>query len=198
MSRALLFICCFLLVSPRSDAQGGAVSRQRPQVLQGTLQHDFRLSYLLFLPTDYDRKLDARWPLILYLHGGSLRGTNIESVRTLGLPHKIESEPNFPFVVVSPQCAPGEIWTDIDALAALLDRVQADYRIDPDRIYVTGHSMGGRGALYLAYRLPHRFAAVIALSPLSPITVWNDNLAKLPVWIFHGRADTVAPVADTQ
>src|SRR5437868_4966391 len=83
--------------------------------------------------------------------GGSLRGTNIESVRTLGLPHKTEAEPNFPFVVVSPQCAAGEIWTDVDALVALMDHVEADYRIDPDRIYLTGHSMGGRGALYLAY-----------------------------------------------
>jgi predicted peptidase len=119
-------------------------------------------------------------------------------VRTLGLPHKIENEPNFPFVVVSPQCAPGEIWTDIDAVSALIDRVQADYRIDSDRIYVTGHSMGGRGALYLAYRLPQRFAAIIALSPLSPITAWKENLARVPLWILHGKADTLAPVPDTQ
>ena len=127
-----------------------------------------------------------------------MRGTDIESVRKLGLPHRLESEPNFPFVVASPQCPPGEIWTDVEALGALIDRVQADYRIDPDRIYVTGHSMGGRGALYLAYRLPHRFAAVIALSPLSPITAWKENLARVPLWICHGKADTLAPVADTE
>ena len=72
-----------------------------------------------------------------------------------------------------------------------------DYRIDPDRIYVTGHSMGGRGALYFAYRLPSRFAAVIAVSPLSPITEWAGILAHVPLWLFHGTADTLAPVADT-
>ena len=132
------------------------------------------------------------------MHGGSLRGTDVESVRKLGLPHKVETEPNFPFVVVSPQCPLGEIWTDVEALNALLDRVQDDYRIDADRIYVTGHSMGGRGALYLAYRLPHRFAAVVALSPLSPITAWSGNLAKVPLWIFHGKADMLAPVSDTE
>jgi predicted peptidase len=62
----------------------------------------------------------------------------------------------------------GEIWTDVEALSALLDKVKADYKVDPHRIYVTGHSMGGRGALYLAYRLPECFAAVVALSPLFP------------------------------
>jgi predicted peptidase len=198
MRGALLFTCFILSIAPSSKAQSRPVSQQRPQVLQGTAKHDFRLSYLLYLPAEYQAKRDARWPLILYLHGGSLRGIDIESVRTLGLPHKLESEPNFPFVVVSPQCAPGEIWTDVDALSALIDRVQADYRIDPDQIYLTGHSMGGRGVLYLAYRLPQRFAAVIALSPLSPITAWKENLATVPLWILHGKADTLAPVADTQ
>ena len=150
------------------------------------------------MPADYEKDLRAQWPLILYLHGGSLRGTDIEQVRTLGLPHKLESDPDFPFIVVSPQCPPGEIWTDVDALSALVDHAKTAYRVDPNRIYVTGHSMGGRGALYLAYRSPERFAAVIALSPLSPITAWKDNLAKVPLWIFHGRIDTLAPIADTE
>jgi len=198
MSRALLFICFLLVSASGSSAQSPRASQQRPQILQGEATHAFRLSYLLFLPAQYETNRAARWPLMLYLHGGSLRGTDIESVRKLGLPHKLESEPTFPFVVVSPQCSPGEIWTDVDALTALINRVQANYRIDPDRIYLTGHSMGGRGALYLAYRLPHRFTAVIALSPLSPITAWKENLAKVPLWILHGKADTLAPVADTE
>ena len=50
----------------------------------------------------------------------------------------------------------------------------------------------------MAYRLPHRFTAVIALSPLSPITAWKENLAQVPLWILHGKADTLAPVADTE
>jgi predicted peptidase len=198
MMRALRFVCSFLFAISGVSAQGPPVSQQRSQLLQGQTTHVFKLSYLLFLPSDYETKPDTRWPLILYLHGGSLRGNDIESMRKLGLPHKLESEPSFPFVVVSPQCSPGEIWTDVDALTALINRVQANYRIDPNRIYVTGHSMGGRGALYLAYRLPHRFAAVIALSPLSPITAWKENLAKVPLWMFHGKADTLAPVADTE
>jgi predicted peptidase len=156
------------------------------------------LSYLLFLPARYADSPDTRWPLILYLHGGSLRGDDIERVRTAGLPHKLDSDPDFPFVVVSPQCAPGEIWTDFEAIDALLDRVTHDCRIDPQRIYVTGHSMGGRGALYFAYRLPTRFAAVLSLSPYSPITAWGAKLAQIPLWLFHGTADTLTPIAETR
>jgi predicted peptidase len=155
------------------------------------------VSYLLFLPASYATKRQSQWPLILYLHGGSLRGDDVERLKTLGLPHKLESEPDFPFVVISPQCPSGEIWTDAEAVDALLERITHDYRIDPDRIYVTGHSMGGRGALYFAYRLPSRFAAVIAVSPLSPITEWAGILAHVPLWLFHGTADKLAPVADT-
>jgi predicted peptidase len=199
MKRALSLLGVFLFAL-FSSAESPRVSQQqqRAQVFEGQTTDPVRISYLLFLPADYQKNISARWPLILYLHGGSLRGTDIESVRTLGLPHKLESDPNFPFIVVSPQCPAGEIWTDVEASGALLDRLQTDYRIDPDRVYVTGHSMGGRGALYLAYRQPERFAAVLALSPLSPITAWKDNLAKVPLWVLHGRADALAPVADTE
>jgi predicted peptidase len=199
MGVGLLRSFCFLILTASVvNSQAPVSSQQRPQVFDGQATHPFRLSYLLFVPADYEKSIGTRWPLILYLHGGSLRGTDIELVRTLGLPHKIESDRTFPFIVVSPQCPAGEIWTDVEALNALLDHIQTAYRIDPDRIYVTGHSMGGRGALYLAYRLPQRFAAVLALSPLSPISAWGGKLAKVPIWIFHGEADSLAPVIDTK
>ena len=58
--------------------------------------------------------------------------------------------------------------------------------------------MGGRGALYFAYRLPSRFAAVLALSPYSPITAWGGRLADIPLWLFQGTADTLAPIGETK
>jgi len=150
------------------------------------------------LPASYAAQQKPQWPLILYLHGGSLRGDDVERLKTLGLPHKLEGEPDFPFVVVSPQCPVGEIWSDAEAVDAMLQQVIHDYRIDPDRVYVTGHSMGGRGALYFAYRFPSRFAAVLALCPISPITAWAAKLAPVPLWLFHGSADSLAPTADTK
>jgi predicted peptidase len=179
-------------------AESGAPPHQQAHVLDATISHPVHLPYLLFLPSTYAVTPETHWPLILYLHGGSLRGEEVEQLRTLGLPHKLESEPSFPFVVVSPQCPAGEIWTDAEAIDELLDRVIRDYRIDQQRIYVTGHSMGGRGALYFAYRLPWRFAAVLALSPYSPITAWANKLAQIPLWLFQGSADTLAPITETK
>ena len=71
-----------------------------------------------------------------------------------------------------------------------------DYRIDAQRVYITGHSMGGRGALYFAYRLPSRFAAVLALGTYSPITAWGGKLAQIPLLLFHGTTDEQAPIAE--
>jgi predicted peptidase len=174
-----------------------ALSRQQPHTVQSEVPHAVRMQYLLFLPVAYEKSTD-RWPLILYLHGGSLRGDDVERLRIWGLPHKLESEPDFPFIVVSPQCPAGEIWTDAEGIDALLERVMRDYRIDAQRIYITGHSMGGRGALYFAYRLPSRFAAVLALGTWSPATAWGGKLARIPLWLFHGTADAQAPIAETK
>jgi predicted peptidase len=190
-------ICILVLLVPVCLCLN-AQSAQQAHVFDVSFPHRVHLSYLLFLPAGYATQQETRWPLILYLHGGSLRGDDVEQLKTLGLPHKLESEPNFPFVVVSPQCPAGEIWTDVEAVDALLESVMHDYRIDGDRVYVTGHSMGGRGALYFAYRLPSRFAAVLALSPLSPITAWADKLARVPLWLFDGSTDSLAPVADAK
>jgi predicted peptidase len=143
-------------------------------------------------------KRDGSGRSFCYLHGGSLRGNNIEHVRTLGLPQRLQHDQQFPFVVVAPLCAEGEIWTDTDALVQLVDEVVRNYRVDNKRVYVTGHSMGGRGALYLAYKYPERFAAVVAMSPLSPITAWAKQLHNVSLWIIHGAKDPAAPITDSE
>lgn len=191
-------LICAVLFFVNTCAAADPSPAQQAHVFNASLPHPVHLSYLLFLPAGYSIQQQERWPLILYLHGGSLRGDDVARVKTLGLPHKLEKDVDFPFVVVSPQCSAGEIWTDAEAVDGLLTQVIQDYRIDGDRVYVTGHSMGGRGALYLAYRLPGRFAAVLALSPLAPITAWAETLARIPMWLFHGSADTLAPTADTK
>ena len=161
------------------------------------MSHHARIQYLVSLPNRYAGNSD-RYPLILYLHGGSARGIDIGQMKRLGVTQKAEADPEFPFIVVSPQCPPGEIWTDMDGLAAVLDEVMATCRVDADRVYVTGHSMGGRGALYAAYKMPGRFAAVVALSPVSPITAWAEKLSAVPLWVFHGANDQYTPVKEME
>ena len=170
---------------------------QQTHSLQREVPRKIDIQYLLFLPEGYEKSTN-HWPLILYLHGGSARGNDIGQMKKMGLTEKVEADPKVPFIVVSPQCRPGEIWTDVDALAAVLDDVARTHRIDPDRVYVTGHSMGGRGALYIAYKMPDRFAAIVSLGVYSPITAWAGKLATVPLWLFHGRNDQFTPLKEVE
>ena len=202
MKRAFLFggLAALRLLSVSGQAASESdrsTAGQQVHTLQRQVAHKVELQYLLFLPSGYEKSTHA-WPLILYLHGGSLRGDDIARMKKLGLSGKVETDPDFPFIVVSPQCPPGEIWTDVDALGAIVDEVERTHRVDRDRIYVTGHSMGGRGALYVAFKMPERFAAVIALAPISPITAWAEKLAAVPLWLFYGPNDQFTRVQEVE
>jgi predicted peptidase len=180
-----------------ANQSSAAPIAQQPHTLRREVPHKIEVQYFLFVPKEYAGSTHP-WPLILYLHGGSARGEDISQMKKLGLTAKVQADPNFPFLVVSPQCHTGEIWTDVDALGAILDEVALTHRVDPDRIYVTGHSMGGRGALYAAYKMPDRFAAVVSLAPVFPITAWGGKLANIPLWLFHGPNDQFTPLKEVE
>ncbi|HEV2883250.1 MAG TPA: hypothetical protein VGW36_00235, partial [Pyrinomonadaceae bacterium] len=64
-----------------------------------------KTNYLLYLPDDYG-KPDQRWPLIVYLHGRSLRGNDLGMLKNYGLAALLDKDLSIPFVVISPQCPP--------------------------------------------------------------------------------------------
>lgn len=149
-----------------------------------------KLDYLLFLPEGYD-KGDKKWPLILFLHGAGESGTDLSKVKSHGPPKIVESKPDFPFIVVSPQSRQRG-WNP-DVLKGLLDDVIANYRVDRDRVYLTGLSMGGFGTWTLAAAYPDYFAAIV------PICAGGDpeaapKLKNLPIWVFHGAKDQAVPL----
>ncbi len=165
---------------------------QTVHTLEGTVK--VHLRYLLYLPNDYDKK--GNWPLMLFLHGAGERGDNLELVKKHGPPKLIEEGKAFPFVVVSPQC-PEDRWWEPVSLSALLDEIVGKYKIDKDRIYVTGLSMGGFGTWSLATYAPRRFAAIVPIcGGGEPITA--QMLASVPAWVFHGGKDPVVPLARSQ
>jgi predicted peptidase len=148
------------------------------------------LDYLLYLPKDYAGK--PAWPLMLFLHGAGERGDNLDVVKVHGPPKLIAAGKEFPFIVVSPQCPKGRWWNAFE-LAALLDEISEKYKVDQDRIYVTGLSMGGFGTWSLAAYQPKRFAAIM------PICGGGDAIVTklfktVPAWVFHGAKDSVVPV----
>ena len=171
---------------------------QQAHTFQGQVTISVSLRYLLYLPKEYDPQNTRRWPLLLYLHGVGERGTNLELVKRHGPPKLIAEGQDFPFIVVSPQCAMFEGWvTKAHALGLLLDEIESKYATDPDRIYVTGNSMGGFGTWAVAIANPQRFAAI------APICGGGDpsavcSIQRLPVWTFHGAKDTVIPIEYTE
>jgi predicted peptidase len=180
----------------------GAVAQEKPRsvterhLFEAQISRHVSASYLLSLPAAY-RESKEKWPLIFFLHGGSGRGDDLNLVRQYGPPAVAAQRPDFPFVVLSPQCPKGEIWTDTDLLVSLLDDCIARYRIDRNRVYLMGMSLGGRGAWYLAYKYPDRFAALVPVCAWAPNADWVRALKDMPVWVFHGDKDTHVPLSSS-
>jgi len=168
---------------------------QHSQRFEHTITRTVGCDFLLFLPPGHDAG-GRRWPLILFLHGAGERGSDLGLVKKHGPPKIVEQRPDFPFIVVSPQCPSGEVW-DNDALVELLDEVTGNYPVDEGRVYLTGLSMGGFGTWELACAHPSRFAAI------APVCgggrgLLAHKLRGVPVWAFHGARDEVVPLAASQ
>lgn len=167
-------------------------------------EESLEINYLLFLPEGYDAKSEKRWPLILFLHGAGERGTNVWKVATHGPPKHVTSKPDFPFIVVSPQCPEGRIWSN-DKLLPLLDEIVRTHKVDRSRIYLTGLSMGGYGTWSLGLSHPEMFAAIAPICGggefISPYLSSHDQpeaLRSLGIWAFHGAKDPVVPLSETE
>jgi len=163
-------------------------STQKPCELERTVK--VQMKYLLCLPKDCDHK--ESWPLLLFLHGAGERGNDLNLVKKHGPPKLIEAGKEFPFIVVSPQCPKNRRWEPFE-LAALLDEITEKHKVDQDRIYVTGLSMGGFGTWSLAAYQPQRVAALVPIcGGGEPIIA--RLLTPVPAWVFHGAKDTVVPL----
>ncbi len=150
------------------------------------------VNYLLYLPDGYTQDSTKKWPLMLFLHGGGESGEDLEKVKKHGPPRLIEEGKKFPFIVVSPQA--GQFGWITEDLYALLQDIKQDYRVDPERIYLTGLSMGGFGTWALAIKHPQEFAAIVPICGGGDTTdIWK--LRNMPVWCFHGAKDSTVPIA---
>jgi predicted peptidase len=205
----LLTGAALLALTARPCAQGVAGGNNHSNVqmvkqLQFKGAQTINVTYLLFLPKGYDAKAEKRWPMILFLHGAGERGTDIWKVAVHGPPKNVSTHPDFPFIVVSPQCSEDQIWSR-EVLLKLLDEITAKYAVDTNRIYLTGLSMGGYGTWDLGLSYPDRFAAIVpicgggqTISVLLPGRDQGPALKTLGVWAFHGGKDPVVPLEESQ
>jgi len=109
---------------------------------------------LTYLPKNYNTDT-AKYPLVIYLHGGSQKGNDLEKLKVYGLPYLVDKGKDFDFVMVAPQCPDGKYWSTENWFDSLYNEVTANYRIDKSRVYVTGISIGDYGT-YIATLDPPR------------------------------------------
>jgi predicted peptidase len=163
-----------------------------------------KLKYLLFLPEDYGQDPVKCWPVIMFLHGAGERGNDVWQVAAHGPPKYVKDHPDFPFILLSPQCPQDQLWSN-DVLMGLLDEITHCYAVDTKRIYVTGLSMGGYGTWNLGLAYPEKFAAIAPvcgggelISVIVADNVKAQALKTLGVWAFHGGKDPVVPLEESQ
>jgi predicted peptidase len=184
---------------------------QKPTVLTISSGDDNLISlnpdYLVF---SMFKKTEAKIPLLIYLHGS---GGGFAPLERLGgqaraLLSGIDKFGKEPCYVVVPQCfqktktGTKSTWEPAD-LNILLDDLLKKFPIDPNRVYLTGNSMGGYGCWAWGGHSPKRFAAIAPVvggigsggpKDVTPdLTTWARNLAQVPVYAFAGGKDRVVP-----
>lgn len=175
---------------------------QRAYTLIDRERGGMRLRYLLHLPPGYWTEPGRRWPLVLFLHGRGERGADVNLVRKYGIAKVVDEQPGSDYIAISPQCPLAYEWPDlIDTLTRLLDQATTNLPIDPDRVYLTGLSMGARGGWLLAVAQPARFAAIALICGRIPTPDFLERVGALkdkPIWVFHGAKDPVVPVENSE
>ena len=173
-------------------------------------------AYQVYVPRDYDP--GRKWPVILFLHGSGERGSNGTAQTQEGLGTALRLWPErWPAICVFPQAPEETVWHGRQGRLAMatLAEAEAEFSTDPDRVYLTGISMGGNGTWYLGYHHPERFAALVPICgfleissrsyPMftppetdDPFAEVASHIKDLPIWVVHGDADSVVPVQQSR
>ena len=177
----IFHLVLFLFMTVTANAQLSAV--------KGETAYNFWLN----LPSDSILKSSP--PVVIFLHGRSLSGTDMNRVKRYGVIHEIEKGRNIPAIVIAPQVVSGA-W-DPDKILEVLQYIQSKYPTDTSRVYVCGMSLGGYGTMHFAGKYPEKVTAAVALcgggKPSDAC-----NLATVPFWIQHGSADEAVPVSESR
>ena len=200
MKRFILLVAIATIIPIAASAQMYAM---RDSVANG---YDF----WLYLPDNYEDhrterltaadsvEIQCPLPIVLFLHGRSLSGTDINKVRQYGTLDALWRGRKIEALVIAPQVNYNDWWRP-ERVLNVVEWVSKRYDVDLTRLYVLGMSLGGYGALDFAATYPEKTAAAIALCGGS--TKRPDKLAALndvPLWIMHGTADSSVPVSESR
>ncbi len=158
------------------------------------------LQYYLYTPSNPVNNM----PLIMYLHGGTNKRSNVESLLTTdGFPKYLYDGyyGNLRAYVVIPKLTNNYTgWVDIaDNLKNLIKNISTNYSVDMNKVSLTGHSMGGTGTYQVQIKLSNTFACIAPMSGSVKNTEENISaLSKTKVWAFVGTNDTIVDPSSTR
>lgn len=162
----------------------------------GLSQVKDKASYPFWLYLPHDSLLSQRPPVLIFLHGRSLSGNDLNLVTRYGIIKEIMKGRQIPGIVFAPQVMKGQSW-DPDRILNVLNYVQQTYHTDSNRVYVAGMSLGGYGTLNFAGKYPERVAAAVALCGGGNVAD-ACRLAQIPLWIQHGKLDRAVPISESE
>jgi predicted peptidase len=181
----------WLLTLRRANVQAGAPAGEPAWKEASGQVGDAGLRYLAWTPAATPQPV-AGWPLVVWLHGFSLRGEDLTKLKTYGPPAVIDKlRPEF--VLVAPQLASKQLWWDKTQLDELLAHARQWHRIDASRLYLAGASLGAGTAYDWAARSPDRFAGLLLLAGTGDPDK-AKSVVSTRVWAFHGADDRVVPL----
>lgn len=195
MNRFCAILLSLLLVSPPCPAQeadGGLPAQGKFYAKKGEVDGNY--NFWIYTPGEYDSDFHSV-PLVIFLHGASLCGRNLDRVRRYGVLDAIEKGKIIPAVVLAPQ-NPGGAW-NADKINGLLEWTEANYRIDTTRVYVLGMSLGGYGTLDFVAQYPRKVAAAMALCGGCSLQEM-DGLGTVPLWIMHCEGDRAVSISQSK
>lgn len=177
----------FWLCLTTMQAQEDFLSERRPVNSGG-------YPFWVYTPKDYKAYKEIT-PLIIFLHGASLRGTDLNQVLRYGPLDAVKMGLEIPALIVAPQNPKGH-W-DVQKLNDILEWMKKHYTFNPLRVYVIGMSLGGYGTLDFAGAYPNKIAAAIALCGGSTLKNYR-GLGDLPLWIIHGTGDKSVKIEESK
>ena len=192
-SLLLFYLLFFCSSCNQSLLQVDVSKKESAQQIKTTAEVPFETNFLLFLPADYKSKKE--WPLLLFLHGAGERGIDLEKVAVHGPPKLARQGKLQEFIIIAPQCPTGDYWDSHEQqhnLIQLIRTAKEELKVNSNKVYVTGLSMGGFGTWELAANLHNQIAA--AAPVCGGGSKWNSRLLKnVPIWAFHGAKDDIVP-----
>ncbi len=187
MKRLLVLSVALALFFPTIRAQ--SLGKGNFEVKRNAVTGNY--NFWVYTPGDYDGQHPL--PLIIFLHGASLCGHDLNKVRRYGVLDAIEKGKVVPALVLAPQNPGGAAWNP-EKLDGLLQWMEQNYVVDSTRIYVLGMSLGGYGTMDFVGSYPQKIAAAMALCGGCDLKNL-DGLGQLPLWIIHGTADRAVPMS---